>query len=276
MRGAPRLGCRDGPWRRWAARQWRLLGRRVAGAVISAPRASTAGVRKAARPGSAATRLTRSVVDRESRTTGPAGDGEFGHRADLPDEHGPQPPPKAPQRTGLADRVPRIRPRTVHNRYQLMRCGPSTLTEHQAKGAINAHSVAATDVVYARRSPRPIRRYVCLPALVSPDPPQRADPGMIPLTVPEAGRLLAHPPPPASVGHWLESGTGWTGGAATRPAPPGTARPRPDRPGQLANNRRVSARMRPAPDSLIRPRQCPVRQAGQARPSCRGHQARPQ
>ena len=30
-----------------------------------------------------------------------------------------------------------------------------------------------------------------------------ADPGMIPLTVPEIGRLLGHPPPPRSAGHWL-------------------------------------------------------------------------
>jgi hypothetical protein len=27
---------------------------------------------------------------------------------------------------------------------------------------------------------------------------------MIPLTVPETGRLLAHPPPPGSTGHWLD------------------------------------------------------------------------
>jgi len=26
---------------------------------------------------------------------------------------------------------------------------------------------------------------------------------MIPLTVPETGRLLGHPPPPGSAGHWL-------------------------------------------------------------------------
>ena len=32
---------------------------------------------------------------------------------------------------------------------------------------------------------------------------------MIPLTVPETGRLLTHPPPPAA------PRTGWTGGAAT-------------------------------------------------------------
>ena len=30
-----------------------------------------------------------------------------------------------------------------------------------------------------------------------------ADPGMIPLTVPETARLLAHPPPPGAAGHWL-------------------------------------------------------------------------
>jgi len=41
------------------------------------------------------------------------------------------------------------------------------------------------------------------PAPVLPDQPPPADPGMIPLTVPETGRLLGHPPPPGSAGHWL-------------------------------------------------------------------------
>ena len=36
-----------------------------------------------------------------------------------------------------------------------------------------------------------------------PDQPPPADPGMIPLTVPETGRLLTHPPPPRATGHWL-------------------------------------------------------------------------
>jgi hypothetical protein len=27
---------------------------------------------------------------------------------------------------------------------------------------------------------------------------------MIPLTIPEVGRLLAHPPPPGSTRHWLD------------------------------------------------------------------------
>ena len=36
------------------------------------------------------------------------------------------------------------------------------------------------------------------PAPVLPDQPPPADPGMIPLTVPETGRLLAHPPPPGA------------------------------------------------------------------------------
>ena len=41
------------------------------------------------------------------------------------------------------------------------------------------------------------------PAPVLPDQPPPADPGMIPLTVPETGRLLAHPPPPGSAAYWL-------------------------------------------------------------------------
>src|SRR5256886_11213944 len=42
------------------------------------------------------------------------------------------------------------------------------------------------------------------PAPVRPDQPPPADPGMIPLTVPDTGRLLAHPPPPGAAGHWLD------------------------------------------------------------------------
>jgi hypothetical protein len=41
------------------------------------------------------------------------------------------------------------------------------------------------------------------PAPVRPDQEPPADPGMIPLTVPEIKRLLGHPPPAASTGHWL-------------------------------------------------------------------------
>jgi hypothetical protein len=37
-----------------------------------------------------------------------------------------------------------------------------------------------------------------------PDQPPPADPGMIPLTVPETGRLLSHPPPPSAAGRWLD------------------------------------------------------------------------
>ncbi len=42
------------------------------------------------------------------------------------------------------------------------------------------------------------------PAPALPDQPRSADTGMIPLTIPETGRLLAHPPPPGSAGHWLD------------------------------------------------------------------------
>jgi SRSO17 transposase len=41
------------------------------------------------------------------------------------------------------------------------------------------------------------------PVPAHPDQPPPADPGMIPLTVPETGRLLARPPPPGSAAHWL-------------------------------------------------------------------------
>jgi hypothetical protein len=42
------------------------------------------------------------------------------------------------------------------------------------------------------------------PAPARPDQAPPAEPGMIPLTVPETGRLLGHPPPPASAGYWLD------------------------------------------------------------------------
>jgi SRSO17 transposase len=42
------------------------------------------------------------------------------------------------------------------------------------------------------------------PAPALPDQPPPADPGMIPLTVPETGRLLAHPPTPGRTGYWLD------------------------------------------------------------------------
>jgi len=42
------------------------------------------------------------------------------------------------------------------------------------------------------------------PAPVRPDQAPPADPGMIPLTVPETGRLLGRPPPPGSAGYWLD------------------------------------------------------------------------
>jgi SRSO17 transposase len=41
------------------------------------------------------------------------------------------------------------------------------------------------------------------PAPVRPDQPPPADPGMIPLSVPETAGLLAHPPPPGASQHWL-------------------------------------------------------------------------
>jgi SRSO17 transposase len=41
------------------------------------------------------------------------------------------------------------------------------------------------------------------PAPVRPDQRPPADPGLIPLTVPETGRLLTHPPPPGAAGHRL-------------------------------------------------------------------------
>jgi Transposase DDE domain len=42
------------------------------------------------------------------------------------------------------------------------------------------------------------------PAPARPGRAPPADPGMIPLTVPETGRLLSRPPPPGSAAHWLD------------------------------------------------------------------------
>ena len=42
------------------------------------------------------------------------------------------------------------------------------------------------------------------PAAARPDQPPPADLGMIPLTVPETGRLLGYPPPPGTAGRWLD------------------------------------------------------------------------
>jgi hypothetical protein len=42
------------------------------------------------------------------------------------------------------------------------------------------------------------------PAPVRPDQAPPAEFGMIPLTVPETGRLLSHPPPPGNAAHWLD------------------------------------------------------------------------
>jgi SRSO17 transposase len=42
------------------------------------------------------------------------------------------------------------------------------------------------------------------PAPTRPGQLPPADPGMIPLTIPQTGRLLTHPPPPGAAGHWLD------------------------------------------------------------------------
>ena len=42
------------------------------------------------------------------------------------------------------------------------------------------------------------------PAPALPHQPRPAEFGMVPLTVPETGRLLARPPPPGRVAHWLD------------------------------------------------------------------------
>ncbi len=48
------------------------------------------------------------------------------------------------------------------------------------------------------------RTSTAAPAPVFADQPRPAEFGMISLTVPETGRLLARPPPPGSTGHWLD------------------------------------------------------------------------
>jgi hypothetical protein len=104
------------------------------------------------------------------------------------------------------------------------------------------------------------------PAPARPDQPPPADPGMIPLTVPETGRLLSHPPPPGSVGHWLD----WRRRHQAR-SRWYHQRTRLIRGAEIA----WSASEWLAPDSLIRRRQHRLGQAGQVRPLRRGHQPRP-
>ena len=41
------------------------------------------------------------------------------------------------------------------------------------------------------------------PAPVRPDQLPPADPGLIPLTIPQTARLLTSRPPPGAAGHWL-------------------------------------------------------------------------
>jgi SRSO17 transposase len=48
------------------------------------------------------------------------------------------------------------------------------------------------------------RTSTAAPAPALPDQHPPAEFGMIPLTVPETGRLLDHPPPPGSAAHWLD------------------------------------------------------------------------
>ena len=57
------------------------------------------------------------------------------------------------------------------------------------------------------------------PAPVLPGQSPPAEFGMIPLTVPETGRLLIRPPPPGSAAHWL----GWRRSPQHRPGGCGIA-----------------------------------------------------
>jgi hypothetical protein len=77
------------------------------------------------------------------------------------------------------------------------------------------------------------------PAPVHPDQAPPPDPGMIPLTVPETGRLLAARPRPAAPG---------TGGAATRPAHAGTTSEHasPALPGSRQGSGEAAGSARPA------------------------------
>lgn len=99
--------------------------------------------------------------------------------------------------------------------------------------------------------------------------PPPADPGMIPLTVPEITRLLttqpAKPRPPGHAEHWAN----WRRRPQARSAWY-HQRTRLSRGAEIAL---VSYRM--AADSLIRRRPRLLRQAGQVRSSRRGHRARP-
>ena len=64
---------------------------------------------------------------------------------------------------------------------------------------IAALAICAVTAALLRR-----RTGTAAPAPALPDQPPPAEFGMIPLTVPETGRLLGRPPPPRSAAHWLD------------------------------------------------------------------------
>jgi SRSO17 transposase len=79
------------------------------------------------------------------------------------------------------------------------------------------------------------RTSTAAPAPALPDQPPPAQFGMIPLTVPETARLLAHPPPPGSAGHWLDWRRRHQAPVTLVPPANTTCPPRRDCPGQLTN-----------------------------------------
>ena len=145
--------------------------------------------------------------------------GMAGHR--LPAAPPADPPPPDHRRTGLSPLLPARRPADVavaaDPRRRAALAGEEDfefgkdcfgLDQSQVRlyTAIARHTVlvmAALAVCAVTAALLRRRTSTQAPAPVLPDQPPPADPGMIPLTVPETGRLLGHPPPAGSAGHWL-------------------------------------------------------------------------
>jgi hypothetical protein len=85
----------------------------------------------------------------------------------------------------------------------LLRPGQSQVRRYTAIARHTALVMAALAICAITAALMRRRTDTQAPAPVRPDQPPPAGPGMIPLTVPETGRLLTHPPPPGTAWHWL-------------------------------------------------------------------------
>ena len=146
--------------------------------------------------------------------------GVAGHR--LPPASPADPPPPGHRRAGLSLLLPARRPAGIAARpvraaglrwpgeedFEFGKdCFGLDQSQVRLYTAIARHTVlvmAALAICAVTAALLRRRTDTQAPAPVLPDQPPPAEPGMIPLTVPETGRLLGPPPPPGSAGHWLD------------------------------------------------------------------------